>query len=610
MYRAPLQEFRFVLHQLLDSGRLAVLPRYSDYSTELADSILEEAGRYGEQVLEPTNVVGDREGASCTPDGQVHLPASFRAAYEQFVSGGWPLLAVDTAQGGQGLPLMVATAAEEIWFGCNVAFTLCPQLGRGAAEALQVAGSGMLRTRYLPKLVSGEWTGTMNLTEPQAGSDLGAIRTRAVPDGGQYRLFGQKIFITYGEHDLAENILHLVLARIEGSPAGVKGISLFLVPKFLADDSGKPGARNDVRCVSIEHKLGIHGSPTCVMSYGDRDGAIGFLVGEANHGLEYMFIMMNAARLAVGVQGVGLGERAWQQADAWANERIQGRPLGQSGEQRLPIARHPDVRRMLLTLKSATEAMRAVALYAALQFDLARAEAGEQSRAAALARGELLIPIVKAWSTEQSVELASLAIQVHGGMGYIEETGAAQTLRDARITSIYEGTTGIQANDLVGRKLARDRGASMLALLADAGAELEGELGGEAKADPLLQGVLEAALKALGEMKSATGALLQSGSAGAAAASAHAAGAGAAATLAVAVPYLMLCGHALGGWLMARAACLATRRLEVDPANATFYRSRRESARFYAIHRLAEVHALHAVVTQGAASILEAEVAV
>jgi alkylation response protein AidB-like acyl-CoA dehydrogenase len=373
---------------------------------------------------------------------------------------------------------VLGTAVEELWASANLAFKLCPMLTQGAIEAVEHFASPALRELYLPKMVSGQWTGTMNLTEPQAGSDLSQVRTRAVPAGPNYRLYGQKIFITYGEHDLTENIVHMVLARIDGAPPGVRGISLFIVPKFWVNADGKPGARNDVNCASIEHKLGIHASPTCVMMYGENEGALGLLVGEPNRGLEYMFVMMNAARLSVGLEGYAQGERAFQQAAEWARARVQGKPpvsikkvagsasMGTSSSP-APIIGHPDVKRMLLTMKSTVEACRALALYGAYQLDLGGGHQDDSQRARAQARGDLLIPIVKGFCTESGVEIASLGIQVHGGMGYVEETGAAQTLRDVRITTIYEGTTGIQSNDLIGRKVGRDGGAALLAFIEE-----------------------------------------------------------------------------------------------------------------------------------------------
>jgi alkylation response protein AidB-like acyl-CoA dehydrogenase len=451
-----------------------------------------------------------------------------------------------------------------------------------------------LQALLLPKMVQGEWTGTMNLTEPQAGSDLGAIRARASPEGDHYRISGQKIFITYGEHDLAENIVHLVLARIDGAPSGTKGISLFAVSKFLFNDDGSLGAHNDVRCVSIEHKLGIHASPTCVMSYGDRGGALGYLIGKPHHGLEYMFIMMNSARLSVGVQGVGLAELASQQASDWARSRIQGRPAGgraDAAASAVSIAHHPDVRRMVLTMRANVEAMRALALYAALELDRGRAVSDEKLRAAALARGELLIPIVKGWCTDQASELASLAMQVHGGMGFIEETGVAQTLRDVRITSIYEGTTGIQANDLVGRKLGRDRGAAMAALLSDTMREVNDLKGGDAT----MRSVRNATIEAIALLRDATEVLrLQLGETPARA-------------YAVSVPYLHLCGRVFGGAMMARAAAIATARLAAGGGDQNFYRAKLQTARFYAEHLLPQSLSLLRIIKSGGASVADAD---
>jgi alkylation response protein AidB-like acyl-CoA dehydrogenase len=590
MYHAPLKDLRFVLGELLRVQELAALPRYAEFSTELADSILEEAARFGEQVLAPINVLGDTRGALYR-DGAVQMPAEFRSAYAQFVAAGWPQLSAAPAQGGQGAPLALAVATEEIWFGANLAFMLCPQLSRGAVDALEAVASPQLQALLLPKLVSGVWTGTMNLTEPQAGSDLAAIRTRARADGEQYRITGQKIFITYGEHDLAENIVHLLLARIDGAPAGVKGISLFAIPKRLLNADGSLGEANDLRCVSIEHKLGIHASPTCVMSYGDGGGALGFLVGQPHRGLEYMFIMMNAARLSVGVQGIGLSELALQQASEWAHNRVQGRAIGTRSDAASPIVQHPDVARMLLTIRANVEAMRALALYTALSFDRARAEVDEKRSAAALTRAELLIPIVKGWCTDQGSELASLSLQIHGGMGFIEETGVAQTLRDVRITSIYEGTTGIQANDLLGRKVGRDHGAAMAALLSDMLRELN-DLRGN---DPAMRSVRNATIEAVTVLRDATVALL------------HQFREAPACAYAVSVPYLHLCGRVLGGALMARSAAIATRRLSEGGPDAKFYRSKLQTARFYAEHLLPQSLSLARTVKSGGASVVDAD---
>ncbi len=595
MYRAPLKDLGFVLHRLIDESALMACAPFSDYSPELADTILEEAGKFAENVLEPLYKSADREGAKWTPEG-VRTPKGFIEAYRQYVDGGWPALRASPEFGGQGAPTVLGTAVEELWASANLAFKLCPMLTQGATEALEHYGTETQKARFLARMVSGEWTGTMNLTEPQAGSDLSQIRTRAVPDGDAYRLFGQKIFITYGEHDLTPNIIHMVLARIEGAPAGVKGISMFIVPKFLVGDDGTLGARNDVHCISIEHKLGIHGSPTAVLAYGQKDGAVGYLVGEANRGLEYMFVMMNAARLSVGLEGYAVAERAFQQAAEWARTRVQGKPPvavppGTNGP--LPIGHHPDIKRMLLTMKSQTEAMRAVAMYAASQLDLGRGHPDATLRAAAQARGDLLIPVVKGWSTETGVELASIGIQVHGGMGFIEETGAAQPLRDARITTIYEGTTGIQSNDLIGRKLARDRGATMNALLDDMQRELDALSGRNASAAI----IKAAALEGVASLRAASESLLA------------AMAIGPERGFAVSVPYLKLCGLVIGGWLMARSADIAAGLLDSGDTDREFLTAKLATTRFYADQILPQVSALQRIVQHGAASVLEVDAA-
>src|SRR5262245_9312202 len=472
MYQAPLRELRFVLDELLATQSLAGSRGLEDYSTELAEQVLSEAARFAESVLEPINQSGDKEGAHWSAEG-VHAAKGFKAAYDQYVEGGWPALGANPEFGGQAVPNVLSSAVRELMASANLSFKLCPMLTIGAVEALDLCGSPELKQRFLPKMVTGEWTGTMVLTEPHAGSDLGLIRTRAVPDGKQFRLFGQKIFITWGEHDLTTNIIHMVLGRIEGAPAGTRGISLFLVPKFLVKDDGSLGERNEVRCVSIEHKMGIHASPTCTLAFGDEKGAVAYLIGEPNRGLEYMFIMMNAARLAVGLEGFALAERAYQRAADWARARVQGKPPVAAVKGPAAIIHHPDVKRMLLTMKSSIEAMRALAMYAGLQLDIAIHDADEATRAKAQARADLLIPIVKGWCTEHGNNVTHIGVQVHGGMGFIEETGAAQYARDVRITTIYEGTTGIQANDLIGRKIGRDGGTAVTALISDMKRELD-----------------------------------------------------------------------------------------------------------------------------------------
>ena len=588
MYRAPLRELRFVLEELLGVGQLATCPALADYSDELGASILEEAGRFAEAVLEPLNRAGDREGARWSPEG-VHAATGFKDAYRRYAEGGWPQLGADPRYGGQRVPQPVSSAMQEIIASANLAFKLCPMLTHGAVHALESSGSDAQRRLFLPRMVSGEWTGTMVLTEPQAGSDLAQVRARALPEADRYRLFGQKIFITWGDHDLTDNTIHMVLARIEGAPPGVKGISLFIVPKVLVNADGSLGERNEVRCVSIEHKLGIHASPTCVMEFGHDKGAVGYLVGEPNRGLEYMFVMMNTARLAVGVEGYAVGERAFQQAAEYARSRLQGRLPGGQAPGPAPIIDHPDVRRMLLTMKSCTEASRALALYAGLQLDLGAHHPDQAVRTAAQARGDLLIPIVKGWCTETGNETAAIGVQVHGGMGFIEETGAAQYVRDVRITTIYEGTTGIQSNDLIGRKLARDRGAAMSTLLTD----MRRELQALDTADSAVRDTRECALQAVGQLETATGSLL----AGLAASPVQG--------LAVSVPYLKLCGLTVGGWLLAKSAALAAAGL--GGSDRQFYRAKIHTAHFYARQVLPCVSGLAQVVAGGAASVLETD---
>jgi 3-(methylthio)propanoyl-CoA dehydrogenase len=583
-YRAPLRDMQFVVKELIGLDTVAGLPGLEEASPDLVDAIMEGSAEFAQGVLGPLNRAGDKVGARWE-DGHVTTPPGFRDAYRQFVDGGWNGLTQEPEFGGQGLPSLVATPVQEMWHSANMAFTLCPLLTQGACEALRLCGSEELKARFLHRMVTGEWTGTMNLTEPQAGSDLAALRSRAVRGRDHYRVFGQKIFITYGEHDYTDNIIHLVLARVEGAPEGVKGISLFVVPKFLVNDDGTLGARNDVRCVSIEHKLGIHGSPTAVLAYGDKDGAVGYLVGEENRGLEYMFIMMNMARFAVGLEGVGIAERAYQQAVSYARERVQGAPLGApKAAGKLPIVHHPDVRRMLMTMKSQVEASRALTYYAASVLDRA-AHGADGARRGFQSRADLLIPIVKGWSTELSVEIASIGVQVHGGMGYIEETGAAQHLRDARITTIYEGTTGIQSNDLLGRKVLRDQGAAMNALLSEVVADAR-TLAASENADCAAVGqALGQAAESLG---TATGWLVEVG-----AADPRAAYAGA-------YPYLRLAGSVLGGWLLGRSAGIAHAALTRGAGDADFYAAKIATARFYADHVLAQASGLRHTVVHGA----------
>ncbi|MBS1108478.1 MAG: acyl-CoA dehydrogenase domain protein [Anaeromyxobacteraceae bacterium] len=590
-YTAPLGDMRFILREIAPLEEINQLPGCGDVTMEVADAILTEAGKFATSVLSPLNPVGDREGARWD-DGEVHTATGWREAYAGFTEAGWNALSCDVAHGGQGAPRLVSALVEEIWNGANVSFTLCPMLTHGAIEALELSGSEAQKAMYLPKLISGEWAGTMVLTEPQAGSDLAAVRTRAVPRGdGTYLLEGQKIFITYGEHDLAANIIHLVLARTPDAPPGVKGISLFVVPKFIVEADGSLGARNDIRCVSLEHKLGIHASPTAVLALGDKGGAVGWLVGQENRGIEYMFIMMNAARYAVGLQGIGLCELAYQQALWYSRERVQGSELGSKSREGVAIIRHPDVRRMLMLMKSQTEAMRAVACVTAAAADTARCHPDAERRAASQAFVDLMIPIVKGWSTENSVDIASLGIQVHGGMGYIEETGAAQIFRDARITTIYEGTTGIQAADLMGRKVARDGGATIRRVIAEmrqVQAQLEAESSPDltAIAARLRDGV--AALDASVEFVLSTyGKDVRRASVGA-------------------VPFLTLFGTVAGGWQMARSALAAHRHVAAGRGDG-FLRAKLATARFYADQVLTRAEGLSQAVVGGAEGALAIE---
>jgi len=592
MYRAPLRDMRFVLHELLGDERLSTYFSAVDYSGELADSILDEAAKFGENVLEPINKSGDHEGAKWTAEGVV-VPQGFKAAYASYIESGWSQLSVPQAQGGQGMPQLVNSAVEEIMFASNMAFYLGTSLARGAVEAISESGSEEAQARFVPQLVSGEWMGTMNLTEPQAGSDLALLKTRAVPDGEQYRLFGTKIFITYGDHDMTDNIVHLVLARIDGAPAGTRGISMFLVPKFLINADGSQGARNDVRCVSIEHKLGLHASPTCVMSFGEKEGAIGYLLGAPNSGLAHMFIMMNAARLSVGVQGLAQSERALQQALDWARNRLQGKPPGDLTQGPVAIINHPDVKRMLLSMKARVEAMRALSYTAALALDTAHRDQDEGVRAAALSRAEMLIPIDKGWCTETAVQVTSTGIQVHGGMGFIEETGASQFLRDVRVASIYEGTTAIQSNDLIGRKLGRDRGAAMAALIKDLLADLDG-----LRANDLdTKAVKNAAVEALITLRDSTEALLRLQADAPIRA------------LAVSVPYLELCGLIISAALLAKGAGVAAQALQAGSEETAFYKGKLRTARFYVDQVLPAAYGLARIVKSGAASVTDTDVA-
>ena len=587
MYRAPLKDIQFALDEVIGRSALDGCPAFGDYSPDSAGSILEEAARYAEDVLDPLWQSADREGAQWSAEG-VRTPQGFKQAYTQLVEGGWTTLSGPVAFGGQGLPSLLCTAVEEVLAAGNLAFSLCPLLTGGAAAAILAVGTPAQQASYLPKLIAGVWTGSMNLTEPQAGSDLGLLRTRAVRADGHYRLFGQKIFITYGEHDLAENIVHLVLARLEGAPAGIKGLSLFIVPKFLPNPDGSLGLRNDARCTGIEHKLGIKGSPTAQMSFGEKDGAIGELLGVENRGLETMFIMMNAARLGVGVEGYAVGERAYQRALDWARNRVQGIPVGAMDAVPQTIDHHADVKRMLLGMRSQIEACRYLTLYGAAQLDRAAGHADASVRSAAQARIDLLIPIIKGCCSEVGLEVASVGIQVHGGMGFIEDTGAAQSLRDARIGTIYEGTTGIQAADLAGRKFARDRGTALLAL----GAEIRAELSLPVPA--AVESLRLAVLAALATYERTATGYLQ-----AMTADPRVLGA-------VSVPFLRLSGLVLGGWLQVRAATRAANLLAAG-GDADFFKGKLQSARFYTEHLLPLADGYAGVIGRGAAAVVDAD---
>ena len=587
-YAAPLRDMQFVLRELAGFDEIAKLPGNEELSPDLVEQILAENAKFAAGVLAPLNRPGDEEG-SVWKDGEVTTPKGFKEAYRQFVEGGWNALQFPPEFGGQGLPKLVAAPVMEMWKSANLSFSLCPLLTGGAIEALLLRGSDEQKATFLPKMVEGTWTGTMNLTEPQAGSDLALVKSKAVPERGHYRIYGQKIFITYGEHDLAENILHLVLARTPDAPEGVRGISLFIVPKYLVNKDGTLGKRNDVRCASIEHKLGIHASPTAVMAYGDKEGAIGYLVGEENRGLEYMFIMMNAARFAVGMEGVAVAEAAYQKALAYAKERVQSRELGGSGSKAVPIIRHPDVRRMLMSMKAQAEATRALAYVVAGALDKAHHHPDKDERGRAQAFVDLMIPIVKGWSTETSIDVASLGIQVHGGMGFIEETGAAQFLRDARITTIYEGTTGIQANDLIGRKIARESGATAKAVLGAIGAfdavlaEIPG--GDFAAIRSRLAAGAKAAAESVDWIVSTYGTDAKAVHAGA-------------------VPFLKLMGIVCGGWQMARAAVAAHAQLGRGVGDEAFLNAKIATARFFADHFLSQSRGLRDAIVEGAPGVL------
>ncbi len=590
-YRAPLRDMQFVLRELAGLDEVAKLPGFEEAS-DVADAVLEEAAVFASEVLDPLNAPGDREG--CTwRNGEVTTPKGFKEAYKQFARAGWIGLPVPGEYGGQGLPQLMVGPTHEMWSAANLGFSNGPGLNQNAIETLELTGNDEQKHHYIPKLVSGEWTGTMNLTEPQAGSDLAAVRTKAIPDGDHYKISGQKIFITFGEHDLSQNIVHLVLARLPGAPEGTKGISMFVVPKFLLKADGSLGERNDVWCASIEHKLGINGNPTCTMNFGEKTGgAIGHLVGQPHRGMEYMFIMMNAARYGVGVQGIGLADRAYQSALAFAKERVQGRDLKDMASRSAPpvtIIHHPDVRRMLMSMKAQIEAMRALAYVTAASLDIANRHPDEKVRAEHKAFIELMTPVVKGWSTDTAIEICSTALQVFGGMGFIEETGIAQQYRDVRITSIYEGTTGIQALDLVGRKLLRDMGKTAMRVVGDMktfAATLE------SSTDPDVLAIREQFVNGIDAVAAASLAIGKN------------APTDIAASFACSVPYLKLWGIVAGGWQMARAAAIAEKKIAANDVESEFYKTKLATARFFADHVLSQAAWLRHEIVNGSSSVM------
>ncbi len=586
-YKAPLKDMLFNIQHIADIEQVSKIPGFEEAGFDTAQVVLEECAKFNEGVLAPLNWAGDINPSSFK-DGVVTTTPGFKEAFKQYAAGGWQALQHPAEYGGQGLPKTIGAACGEMLNSANMSFALCPLLSDGAIEALLTAGSDELKATYLEKLVSGEWTGTMNLTEPQAGSDLAAVRSRAEPQAdGSYKVFGTKIYITYGEHDMADNIVHLVLARVAGAPEGVKGISLFVVPKFMVENDGKGGklgARNDVHCVSIEHKLGIKASPTAVLQYGDNGGAVGYIVGQENRGLEYMFIMMNSARYAVGMQGIAVAERAYQKAVSFAKDRVQSRPVDGSIKAGAPIIHHPDVKRMLMTMRAYTEGCRAMASGAAAAYDASHHHPDAEVRKQNLAFYEFMVPLVKGYSTEMSLEVTSLGVQVHGGMGFIEETGAAQYYRDAKILTIYEGTTAIQANDLIGRKTMRDSGQTAKAIAAQI--ELtEGDLTSQGSADALAVAKrLKAARLALIDViefvvdfgKNSPNAVF-----------------------AGSVPYLMLAGNVVAGWQMARSLLVAQAEF-AKGVDVEFMKAKITTARFYADHLLTKAPGMRDSIVEGA----------
>jgi alkylation response protein AidB-like acyl-CoA dehydrogenase len=587
-YVAPVKDMLFCMKELANLEAVAQLPGHEEAGLDTAQAVLEECAKFNQDVLAPLNFEGDKN-PSFWKNGEVTTTPGFKDAFRQFGEGGWQGLQHPVDFGGQGLPKTIGAACIEMLNSANMSFALCPLLTDGAIEALLTAGTPEQQTTFLPKMISGEWTGTMNLTEPQAGSDLALVRTRAEPQpDGTYKIFGTKIFITYGEHDMSKNIAHLVLARVSGAPEGVKGISVFLVPKFKVNADGSLGERNDVHCVSIEHKMGIKASPTAVLQFGDHGGAVGTLVGQENRGLEYMFIMMNAARYAVGIQGIAVAERSYQKAVQYAKDRVQSRPVDGSFAGSAPIIHHPDVKRMLMTMRALTEGCRAMALVAAAADDASHSHPDPDTRKANQAFYEFMVPLVKGFSTEMSLEVTSLGVQVHGGMGFIEETGAAQYYRDAKILTIYEGTTAIQANDLIGRKTARDGGRTAQGI-AQQIAATEAEL---SKRDSV---AARGVLKRLTAAREAFVQVVEFVSAGSKA--------NPNAVFAGSVPYLMLAGNLVAGWQLARALLVAEDRLAAGDADKAFLEAKIVTARFYADHILSRIPGQRDAVVEGAESV-------
>jgi alkylation response protein AidB-like acyl-CoA dehydrogenase len=583
-YFAPIQDMQFVINEIAGLDSISSLPGFEDATPDLIEAVLEQAGILANEVFSPLNQPGD-EHATRIENGVVVSPPGYAEAYRQFVENGWQGIGKAAAIGGQGMPFLVHSAVAEMWYASNMALALCPLLTSGAIEAIESHADTDLQNLYLPKMISGEWSGTMNLTEPQAGTDLAAIKTRAEREADRYRIRGQKIFITWGEHEMSDNIVHLVLARLPDAPAGVKGISLFLVPRFLAKEDGSRGERNDLKVVSVESKMGIHSSPTCVMSYGDKDGAIGFLLGEEHNGLACMFTMMNNARLEVGMQGVAISERAYQRAVLFAKERVQGVARGHS--ERSTIIHHPDVRRMLMQMRAISQAGRAVAYYASAQTDLAHHAVSAEDRATHQRRVDLIIPIVKGWCTEMAQEATYIGVQVHGGMGFIEETGAAQYMRDARILTIYEGTTGIQALDLMGRKMLRDKGQAMSELIAEM-KTLQADL---AAADDDVAALADPLATALGSLEEATRWYLQNAAEDPDLGSA------------VGVDYMMLAGNVACAWLMGKAALAAQKHIDAGSSDL-FHAHKISTALFFAEHILPRSAGQLQMVRAGSASVL------